>query len=81
MFALFHIGSVLILSMAGPLFLFISVVVFIASCQKWESILFMTWLCFGSVVALNALCLLTIGVKKMFLLFVTKLTQLLIISE
>ena len=66
MFVLFHIGSVLILSMAGSLFLFISVVAFIASRQKWESILFMTWLCFGSVLAFNALCLLTIGVKNGF---------------
>ena len=60
MFLLLHIGSVLILTMAGSLFLFISVVAFIASRQKWDSILFLAWLCFVSTVAFSALCMLTI---------------------
>ena len=55
MFLLLHIGSVLILTMAGSLFLFISVVAFIASRQQWESILFLAWLCFESTVVFNAL--------------------------
>ena len=66
MFLLFHIGSDLILSRSGSLFLFISVVAFVASRQKWDSIWFMAWLCFGSTVAFNAQCMLTMGVKKCF---------------
>ena len=66
MFLLLHIGSVLILSIAGYLFLFISVVAFIASRQQWESIFFLAWLCFESTVVFNALCMLTIGVKQCF---------------
>ena len=73
MFLLFHISSVLILSMEGSLFLFISVLAFIASRQKWESILFTAWMCFGSTVAFSVLCMLTMGEKNV-LLFVTKLT-------
>ena len=66
MFLLFHIGYVLILSRSGSLFLFISVVAFVASRQKWDSIWFMAWLCFGSTVAFSAQCMLTMGVKKCF---------------
>ena len=66
MFLLFHIGYVLILSMAGSMFLFIRVVSFAASRQMWDSILFVAWLCFGSAVAFNALCMLIVGVNKCF---------------
>ena len=66
MFLLFHIGSDLILSRSGSLFLFMSVVAFVASRQKWDSIWFMAWLCFGSTVAFNAQRTLTMGVKKCF---------------
>ena len=66
MFLLLHIGSVLILSMAGYLFLFISVVAFIASRQKSDSVLFLAWLCFESTVVFDALCMLTKGVKRCF---------------
>ena len=52
--------------MAGSLFLFISVVPFIASCQKLESILSMAWLYFRYTVVFSALCMLTVGVKKCF---------------
>ena len=46
--------------------LFISVVAFVASRQKWDSIWFMAWLCFGSMVVFNAQRMLTMGVKKCF---------------
>ena len=52
--------------MAGSLFLFISVVAFIASHQKLESLLSMAWLYFGYTVVFSALCMLTVGVKKCF---------------
>ena len=65
MFLLLHIGSVLILSMAGYLFLFISVVAFIASRQKSDSVLFLAWLCFESTVVFNALCT-PKGIKRCF---------------
>ena len=64
--------------MAGSLFLFISVVAFIASRQQWESILVLAWLCFESMVVFNALCMPTKGVKNV-LLFVTKLSSYLLV--
>ena len=58
----------------GRLSVFINVVAFIASRQKWDFILFMAWLCFECTVVFNALCMLTKGVQKIILLFVTKLS-------
>ena len=64
MFLLFHIGSVLILTMAGSLFLFISVVAFIASRQQWECILVLAWLRFESMVVLHCTVYAYKGCKK-----------------
>ena len=50
----------------GRLSVFINVVAFIASRQKWDSLLFLAWLCFESTVVINALCMLTKGVKQCF---------------